>query len=184
MAANPSPPPAPAWTAAPAAPMYAGAPPIASAPAEPPTTAMVLSIIGGVFILLAGLAELWVGATASFLTLSFLGAGLELLGGLGIVVGLVIILLAVFLHSRPEMHVVFGVLILVLSFVSWLSFFGGFFIGFLLALIGGILAITWKPTAPQVIVVAQPPVQRVCPKCGRVIDPNVKFCPHCGATLG
>jgi hypothetical protein len=182
MAGTPSPEPAATWAAPPT---YAGAPP-PIAPSEPPTTAMVLSLIGGVFILLGGLAEAWVGANLSAFSFAsrlagIAGAELVAIGALGIVVGLVIVVLAVFLHSHPQMHLVLGVLILVLSFVSLLSFFGGFVAGFLLALIGGVLAISWKPST---VYLAAAPVQRVCPKCGRVIDPTVKFCPHCGAALG
>jgi hypothetical protein len=81
---------------------------------------------------------------------------------------------------HPGNHTMYGALIVVLAIVSWITAFGGFFIGFLLALIGGILALTYKPAVP---VVWQQPVQRVCPKCGRVVDPNVKFCPACGNSL-
>jgi len=42
------------------------------------------------------------------------------------------------------MHVTYGSIILIASFTSWISAIGGFGIGFILALFGGILGIIWK----------------------------------------
>jgi Family of unknown function (DUF6114)/zinc-ribbon domain len=150
---------------------------------EKPTTPMVLSIIGGVFIFLAGLAELWLGSIASSLSFGLIGGSLILFGALGALLGILIIVFAVLLHAQPQHKAIFGVLIIVFSVVSLTSFFGGFVLGFILALIGGILALTWKPSAPTVVVMQNPPVQRICPKCGQVVDPNVSFCPRCGNSL-
>lgn len=185
--AAPSPPPPPGgqWPPYQPQPQYApapyGAPPPPST--EKPTTAMVLSIIGGVFILLGGLAEIAVGSILSSLTLGFAGGSLVIFGALGAVLGILILVFGILVNAHPENHVVYGVLILVFSIVSLTSFFGGFFIGFLLGLIGGILAIVWKPTPTPVYYAPSPPVQRVCPKCGRVVDPSVRFCPACGNPL-
>jgi Family of unknown function (DUF6114)/zinc-ribbon domain len=142
---------------------------------------MVLSIIGGIFILIGGLFGVWVGAVVSALTFGFAGGTVVLLGAVGVVIGILTVVFAVLLGMHPANHTMYGVLIIVFSIISWITAFGGFFIGFLLALIGGILAVTFKATVP---VVWQQPVQRVCPKCGRVVDPNVKFCPACGNSLG
>jgi hypothetical protein len=143
---------------------------------------MVLSIIGGIFILIGGLVGIWLGTAVSVLTFGFAGGTILALGAVGTIIGILTIVFAILLSMHPSQHTMYGVLILVFSLISWITAFGGFFIGFLLALLGGIFAITWKPTPPPVMW-AQP-VQRVCPKCGRVVDPNVKFCPACGNTLG
>jgi len=50
------------------------------------------------------------------------------------------------LLTNPDNHIALGVLIIVFSLISWVTSVGGFFIGFLLALIGGILALVWKPS--------------------------------------
>jgi hypothetical protein len=75
-----------------------------------------------------------------------LGFGFGLSGVLGLVFGLIVIISALKLNSHPHEHTTWGVLILVFSVVSVFgSMMGGFGIGMLLGLIGGILAITWKP---------------------------------------
>lgn len=112
---------------------------------ESPTAAFVLSLIGGIFVLLAGVV---IGVIGFALTLPLGGFGAAL-GLLGIAWGVIIIIGAVMMNSRPEQHTMWGVIVLVFSFVSFVGAIGGFFIGFLLALIGGILGITWKPTQPQ-----------------------------------
>ncbi len=142
---------------------------------------MILSVVGGVFILLGGAVLVEIGSIFSSLTFGVVGGGVIALGAVGAILGLLTIVLGIMLYVRPAQHTIFGVLIVVFSILSWVTAFGGFFIGFLLALIGGILALTFKATP---VVVWQQPVQRVCPKCGRVVDPNVKFCPACGNSLG
>jgi len=116
-----------------------------NAPEQKPTAAGVLSIIGGVFILLGGIAEIAVGSYVSSLTYAEGGGAIIGIGALGVIFGLIILVLGVRLLSNPDGNVTYGILILVFAFLSLVSFFGGFVIGFLLALIGGILALTWKP---------------------------------------
>ncbi len=148
-----------------------------AAPLEKPTAAFILSLIGGMFILLWGLLIAAVGvAFGPF------GGGLAAIGGIESVLGLFIIIFGVLLFVMSQQHVVFGILVLVFSIISLIGL-GGLIIGFILALIGGILGIAHKPTpsAPTVVYV-QP--QRVCPKCGRAVSPDVKFCSFCGTPLG
>ncbi len=162
-------------------------PPGTVAPGElqRPTAAMVLAIVGGVFIIAAAILEVIVGTQQAQLSFGFLGGTYILSGLLGIAVGILVLVFGVLVYVQPQHHVVYGVLILVFAVVSLVSFFGGVFIGFVLGLIGGILAIVHRPFPPQPMVpFVAPPIQRVCPKCGRVIDPTVKFCPHCGNQLG
>lgn len=122
---------------------------------EKPTAAMVLSIIGGLFILLGGVVYL---AIAGFLESLLLLGGetlnvdpvlwIQIIGAIGIVIGIIIILGGVMMYSRPASSTVWGVIILVLSLVSFIAS-GGFFLGLILGLIGGILGIVFKPTAPM-----------------------------------
>ncbi len=161
-------------------------------PAEPerPTAAMVLSIIGGVFVLLAGLLELAIGSFLAGITVGFAGGGILLLGALSLLFGILMIVFGVLMYHTPANHTVYGALVLVISIVSLFTSLGGFFIGFLLGLIGGILGLAFKQRPTQAMFfppapapAAPPPAQRVCLKCGRMVDPGVRFCPHCGAEL-
>ncbi len=122
-----------------------------------PVAAFVLSLIGGIIILLVGLL---IGLIGFIVTVPLGGIG-AVIGVLGLAWGIIIIIGAALLYSRPEQHTAWGVIILVFSIVSWYGTLGGFFIGFILALIGGILAITWKPTiyAQQSQGGSFPPVQ-------------------------
>jgi len=87
-------------------------------------------------------------------------------------VGAIVILGSFMLYERPENHRKWGVVITVFSILG----------GGILGVIGGTLAIVWKPTpTPSTI----EKITRICPQCGRVLkeDPNVKFCPYCGNEL-
>jgi Family of unknown function (DUF6114) len=63
----------------------------------------------------------------------------------------------------PRAHSVFGVLAILFALVSLVVAFGGFLIGFLLTLIGGILALTWKAPTDRFITVE---ARRVPPPSG------------------
>ena len=179
-----------------------------------PTAAYILSLLGGILGLLASLAFLAFGALAymsyqSYLNdiysydydLGLFGLGYTYLLGLGIWILITSILIITFagkLKSHPMEHSKWGALILVFSIIG---------VGGLLAFIGGILALVYKPILaqqpygyappptygqqPQYYAPQQAPAQqgpqritRICPNCGRVIDENLKFCPHCGKQLG
>ncbi len=155
---------------------------------EKPTTAFILSLIGGIFVILGGLAAAAIGAVFTF----FIGGIGGIIGLIGVFWGILIIVFAVMLNSNPKSHTTYGALILIFSIFSWFGSFGGLFIGFLLGLIGGILALTWNPSGQSLSVnlnaSAQTssqasPITRICPSCGRVLDKDTKFCPACGKQL-
>jgi hypothetical protein len=111
------------------------------------------------------------------------GAGVSFvvwLGALGVLLGIAMMALSVILHMYPARHQLWGALILVFSLLSWAGAIGGLLIGFILGLVGAALAISWKPSAVPAPV-AQ--VTRICPNCGTVIQPGMKFCPYCGKAL-
>jgi len=67
----------------------------------------------------------------------------------GILVGALVLLFGLFLWLQPQFRYILGTLIILLSLFSFVtSDFGGFFIGMLLGMIGGSLAIAWVPNAP------------------------------------
>jgi len=138
---------------------------------EKPGTAFVLSLIGGIFILLGGGAMTMLGSWMGnygygmmggyggwggrmgpgFGMMGGLGYGFGFLGVLGLIFGLIVIISALMLNNKPEQHSTWGILIIVFSVLSIFgSAMGGFGIGLILGVIGGILAVTWKtPTSGQ-----------------------------------
>jgi len=142
---------------------------------ERPTTAFVLSLISGAFILLGGGIMsmfgywFWGGGRGGyggwgygmmgpgFGMMGYPGygmmgwAGFGLFGIVGVVFGAIIIISAVMLNSRPHEHTSWGVLIAVFSVLSLFGgAMGGFGIGLILGLIGGIMGMTWTPTESQI----------------------------------
>ena len=160
-----------------------------------PSAAFILSLIAGLFVILGGLV---VAAVAAAFTFFAYGIG-AIVGLFGIIWGVIILVGAFNLRSNPRSHGTWGAIILVFSLISWFGAFGGFLIGFLLGLIGGIMAITWEPAQlqPQPVptysaptyspppTYAQPSNQaaRFCPNCGAPVDATATFCPHCGKQL-
>jgi len=157
-------------------------------PVEKPTGAFVLSLIGGILGIIIGIILLIIGvAYAGFfglvgyygytpIMMIFAGIGLW-----GIITSAIVIASAVKLNSYPLEHTKWSVLILVFSIIGLVGLFG---------IIGGIWGLVWKPHAiapmPAGLGPAGPmgqAVTRICPKCGRVVDENIKFCPHCGNNL-
>ncbi|MCL4324238.1 MAG: DUF6114 domain-containing protein [Candidatus Thermoplasmatota archaeon] len=135
--------------------MYVQASPPPQPPNERPTGAFVLSLIGGIFIVLGGITLMSLGAFFAFFLIMF-GVSVYVLGFIGVVVGVLVCISGYMVYRDPGAKVVWGALIIVFALLSWVVAFGGFFIGFLLALIGGILALTFKPVQPAFIVVGPP----------------------------
>ncbi len=77
---------------------------------------------------------------------SFVGSILEGFGLLGLISGLIVLGSGVMLRINPRQSVVFGVLILVFSVVSFFGF-GGFVAGAVLGIIGGIMTLRWRRPA-------------------------------------
>ncbi len=107
---------------------------------SPPTAAAVLTFIAGLLMIIDGallsVAGGLIGGTAG----GFVGT----LGGLGILFGLFLFIFGFVLYVRPEHHLILGVLIIVVSLTSILSG-GGFFLGLILGVVGGILAVVHDP---------------------------------------
>lgn len=129
---------------------------------EKPTAAFILSLLAGVFILLGGgmitMIGSWLGNYGMMTYYGrwggMMGTGFGMLrfafgamGVLGLIFGAIVIISALMLNNKPEQHQTWGSLIVLFSALSIFgSAMGGFGVGLVLGLIGGILAITWKPT--------------------------------------
>ena len=147
-----------------------------------PIGALILSLIGGLIILVVGI---YVGSVLGTFARATGGAAHGLLGlasGLGWLsafFGLLIIVLGVVVYAQPERHLGGGIGILVLSLLSLVGS-GGLFIGLILGVVGGILAIIFVPTEDAEYL-AGPPVgwtaARPLPGPGAAVR-----CPNCGAS--
>jgi len=117
---------------------------------QKPTAAFVLSIIGGVLILIGAIVVAAVaGIVGGLLSLvPFVGifGGLAIIFGvLGLVFAIAVMYGAVMINSGEHQKVRTGsILVLAFSILSLITG-GGFVIGLILGLIGGILGIIWKP---------------------------------------
>ncbi len=174
-----------------------------------PTAAYLLTMIGGIIGLLAAIYVTIVMGLLAYLTIAS-----EIWGyvdytftfiwiGLGLWMFITSILLIIFarkLNSDPMQHSKYGMYIIILSILG---------LGGILGLIGGILALVYKPIPvgatpqyapqqpyygppPQQTAYQQPqqawpqqqqPITRICPQCGRVVQENLRFCPNCGKQL-
>jgi len=127
---------------------------------ERPTTAYILSLIGGIMILVGGLSTVammgmwrwgmmrgWSErfAPAVIGKWAFIPMMFTLLGLFGVACGIIVIVGAAMLNSRPEDHFRWGTLILIFSVLSVFGGMGGFLVGLILGVVGGALAISWKP---------------------------------------
>jgi len=112
-----------------------------------PWGAGVLTILGAFFILAGGFFVALVGAV-----LAIFGVGSELFL-LGLLVGLMTLVVGLLMIALPSGHMVWGILAIGLAVVSIAVALGGFLLGFLLTLLGGILAVRWRRPAERFVTV-------------------------------
>lgn len=122
-----------------------------SAAVPRPVAAAVLTILGGLFIIGGGLIFAVIGAVFAVLGIV---SGIFLLG---LLVGLLTLLAGFLMLAVPRGHTAWGILAIVLALASVPVALGGFIVGFLLTLIGGILAIRWKPPVERFMTVEAHP---------------------------
>ncbi len=131
---------------------------------EKPTAAFVLSLVGGIFYLFVGLvvaaASALIGGIASLAGYASYGGAIAAVGGIGLVCGILIVVGAVMMNSSSRSRVrLAAVIVLVFTLVGAIFTVGGLVIGFILALIGSILGLTWNPSsqmAPSPMPTASP----------------------------
>lgn len=139
---------------------------------ETPLTAFILSLIAGILMLIGGIiSSLWFmsgGYESSYYgmmdhgmmdgfegmmdgyesMMHGFGVPLGFMGGLsiiGLIGGTLVIIGAIMLNTRPADHITWGTIILAFSVISLLGM-GGFYVGALLGIAGGALALSWRPT--------------------------------------
>jgi len=127
---------------------------------ERPTVAVILSIIGGALMLLGGSMALMM-LTYYDENSGMMGGYRHMMNGLGfpyglmsglmlvsLVSGVLLIIGAVMINIHPSQSSTWGIIVLVFSIISFLGM-GGFLIGAVLGIVGGALALSWKPR-PQI----------------------------------
>ncbi len=127
------------------------------------TTPFVLSLVGGVIVLVFGIVNsVWFASSAPSWDgfggwmggmignyHGFMGSYASSYGFMtgisivGLISGVIIIISAVMLRVNPRQHVIWGALIVAFSALSFLGM-GGFFIGAILGIVGGALALSYR----------------------------------------
>ena len=122
--------------------------------------ASLLAIVGGCFMVAAGLIILTLGVfvlphlnpslfngtngPVSYPNMpGFVGSILTGVGAFGLISGMIVLVSGVMLRMKPEQSSVFGVLILIFSVLSFFGS-GGFVVGAILGIIGGVMTLRWK----------------------------------------
>jgi len=100
-----------------------------------------LSVIGGIIIILQGLIAIFFSSIYYAIILS-IGVGISILflGIMLVILGLIVHTSAYSLTQRPEQHVIIGASIIVFSTLA-LVLGGGYIIGSVMGIIGGIVTI-------------------------------------------
>ncbi|MFJ9039645.1 DUF6114 domain-containing protein [Streptomyces sp. NPDC102406] len=107
-----------------------------------PFWAGLLTVLGGIPIMYFPYANLTLG-TMTIRMATTAGAG-------SLIIGVLLVVLGLTMWFQYQSRVFAGVAAILLALVSLVvSNFGGFVIGFLLALVGGALAVSWAPVKPQ-----------------------------------
>lgn len=150
---------------------------------ERPLTAFILSLLGSLFVV--------VGTTLGFVLYSRsvypYGSDITaILAGVSVALGILMLAMSMMLYLRPELHVAWGVTILVFAAGSFTSMFSGYaglglgLIGMVLGIIGGSIAIAWRPGMGIPGMGGPSGAYRVCMTCGRMAPFGYSFCPFCG----
>jgi hypothetical protein len=118
--------------------------------AEKPTTAYVLSLVGGIFVLLGGLLWAVLGTLIALFTF-----GLGVILYTFVIFGALIIVGANKINNDPQARHTWAIITIVLGTISLFGVITA--LGGLFAIIGGALALTWQPSNPQPTPVYAPP---------------------------
>ncbi|MFJ3638420.1 DUF6114 domain-containing protein [Streptomyces sp. NPDC090108] len=103
----------------------------------------------GLYVLLSGLPIMYF--PYFHLQLGHLTLAMATTAGAGsLIIGVLLIVLGISLWFQKHVRTFAGVAAILLALVSLpVSNFGGFIVGFLLALVGGAMAVSWAPGGPQ-----------------------------------
>ena len=106
---------------------------------EKPTTAFIVSLLGGIFVLLGGIVWAAVGTIVAIFTF---GAGFLLY--VFLIFGIIIIAGSAAFNSNPRTARTWGIIILILGIFSLVGIVTA--LGGILSIVGGALALSWHPS--------------------------------------
>jgi hypothetical protein len=113
-----------------------------------PTGAILLSCAGGLLVLASGISTLLIGSFMSSVSLLpglSVGEIIIAAGAWGIICGLLMLTGSYLIQTRPRSaHTLWGILIFIFALTSYFGG-GGFFIGGILGIAGGLMAVRWNP---------------------------------------
>lgn len=150
-----------------------------------PVGAFILSMLGGILILAAGIYLAIVGGIFSAAGNSLVGGIAEGLGGLGVLLGFLLVGLSFAMFFQPDHHLAYGIAIIVVSLMSAITG-AGFILGLILGLVGGILAVLFQPSEDLELPGGLPsrsPWGRRCENCSEWVTGQFSYCPHCGSPM-
>lgn len=131
------------------------------------TFAFIVSLVGGLIITIASILNVvWYssngsnfGGYGSYMRgtmdgyhnfMGNYGGSYSFLAGISLVAvicGVVVLMAAIMLRAQPHQHVVWAIVIIVFSAVSFVGM-GGYFIGAILGIVGGLFVIATRQTNP------------------------------------
>ena len=126
-----------------------------------PNTAFAFLLIGGILILIQGIIYGLIIISAGIAIATIHGAGffgglLAVLGVILIIFGIILIRSALMVNTGEPNKVRSGSVISIIFGALSIFFGGGFYTGFILSIVGGILGLTWKPEQPSQSTSQQP----------------------------
>src|SRR3989441_3366960 len=137
---------------------------------ERPLTAFILSLLGSVFVIVGTILGFALYSSSPYASIT---SFMAILTGVSVALGILALLMTFMLYQRPELHVAWGVTILVFAAGSITSVFSGYgglgldVVGMVLGIVGGALAIAWRPGMGMPGMVGPAGAYRVCTSCGR-----------------
>ncbi len=139
---------------------------------QTPVTALALSLTAGVLMLVSGIVGyLWFTGTGINYGFGMMSGYHNIMGGfsgmmngfqnmmtgfgvpfgditgfsiIGLISGILVLVGAIMLSARPAQHMTWGAIIIAFSVVSLFGM-GGFYVGALIGIAGGALALAWRP---------------------------------------
>jgi len=112
-----------------------------------PRSAFLFSLVGGALVVIGGLDLLLPEIPSTFCWIdTFCQPAMSPWGVIGMLWGSLMMACASQLYMKPHHHIKWGSLIVLLSLLSWIGAQGGFGVGFVLGLCGGIGGMLWNPS--------------------------------------
>jgi len=128
------------------------------------TTAFILSLIGGLIIVIGSLIETLLLIFGSYAG-TFYGMGPGMMSGYGfygygsgwmtalsiiaLAFGIIVLIGAIMLNARPSQNITWEIIVLVFSVASFIGM-GGYMIGAILGIAGGAVALSYRPLAAAI----------------------------------